>query len=264
MTIKKKVNKKKKFIYRIKNSNLIGSFSSEQIEKDNNTYNNIIQYSNNKIRKNKSIQNKIINKKNDKANYNKIYYNKMNNNKLNFSHNNNEYLNPDTTQRRKISINRIKTSLLKKFELFKRIDKKDNNILVYMKGFKKHFGIEENCPLCITRIKNVQKRMKLLSSNNNKLEKYCNNNYLKNSKKNINFNDLEEEIENKEFHKFFINDLSKRKINYEDYLFNRKILFNNQINKSEREQYSMSLPKNTKIQKNSKSLFPILYDYFKT
>ena len=196
------MKKKKKHI---KDINHISSFSSERTDKIEKINKININTKNNKFRNN-STQNVMINRNNDNLNYTKRFHKK-----------NITSFNSETFSQQNIPFK--KTSLLKK-EICKRISKKDNNILVYIKGFKKHYGKEENCPLCITRADNATKRIKLLSANNKNFNNYCNHNNsnrcYKNNK-NI-FNELQDEIDNKEFHQFFIYELNKNE-NDDEILF---------------------------------------------
>ena len=105
--------------------------------------------------------------------------------------------------------------------------------------------------------------MKLLSSENNNINNHYNNSYYKNSKNNINFNDLQDEINSKEFHNFFLKELNRNKNNDDEILFGKKVIFNKQKKKSNISQYSMSLHINkNKLQQNKKTIFPIIYNYF--
>ena len=251
------IKKKKKNLYGINGINDINGikdishkrcFSFKETDNCNKTSNTNIKKYQNKF-KNKSTQHNIINKKKDLNNIN----NKYSNSNINITS-----FNSDVTTNQ----NRIKSSFLKN-EIYKRINKKDNNILVYIKGFKKHFGKEENCPLCITRENNATKRLKILSLNNNNFDNLNNISYNKKYRSNINFYDLQDEIDNKEFHNFFIKELNKNKYIDDEILFKKDII-NKQKKRPSNSQYSMSLPINSKIKQDKKELFPVIYNYFES
>ena len=199
--------------------------------------------------------------------------NKNNNNDLKYNNNKNEIINitsfnSDRATKKNISfhhmqkINRMKSCFLKKAEFFKRIIKKDNNALVHIKGFKKHFGKEEDCPICITRENKATKRMKILSFNNKCFNNRNNTSYNKKIKNNINFNDLQDDINTKEFHNFFINEINKNNNHDGDILF-KKIVFNKLKKKPSFSHFSISpLSLNNKTSQDQKNLFPVIYNYF--
>ena len=244
--------KKKKNIKKIKYTNFISSLSSERIDKINTTSTNFKKY----IKmKNKSSQN-IINRNNDNLNFSKIY-----------GHKNITSFHSDLTSRQKMPVhisklNLIKESSLKKKELFKRINKKDNNIWVYINGFKRHFGKEENCPLCISRENNAEKRVKLLYENNNNFNSYCIKH--KTYKNNINFSNLQDEINDNEFHKYFIKELNRNKKNDDEILLNKKVKFNKKKKKDNIRNYSMSLHLNSKMVQDKKGAFPVIFNYLES
>ena len=243
--------KKKKIIPGINKLNQINSLYFDKTYKNNSETN---RFKN----RTKSTQNNF--NRNDELNsYN---YNSL----INF--------NSDSTQRQKQStqrqkmplhlskIEKLKISILKKNSLYKRINKKDNNVLVHINGFKKHYGREENCPICITRDNIATRRVKLLSANNINFNNYYNYTCHKNCHNNK-LQLLQDEISSQEFNKFFTNIL-KKKNNDDDILFHKKTSYNKEKNKLHKSQYSMSLSIRKNINKNNRIRFPVIYNYFES
>ena len=105
--------------------------------------------------------------------------------------------------------------------------------------------------------------MQLLSSENNNSNNNYNNSFYKNSTNNIKVYNLQEEINSKEFHNFFLKELNKNKNKDDEILFGKKFVFNKQKKKLNSSKYSMSLHINiNKIHQNKKTIFPIIYNYF--
>lgn len=244
--------KKKKNIQKIKDTNYISSLSSERIEKINTTSTNFKNY----IKLKKQSDKNIINRNNDHLNYTK---------KCEHKHTNNINLDTTTRQKNPFEISKLdllKASLLKKKGLYKRINKKDNNVLVYIKGFKKHFGKEENCPICILRESKAEKRVKLLSATTKNRFNSCTNIKYKNYK-NINFSELQDEINGTEFHEFFISELNRNKNSDNEILLKKKVNFSKKKNK-DKWNNSMSLYLNSKIAQEKKKSFPVIFNYLES
>ena len=244
--------KKKKNIQKIKDTNYISSLSSERIEKINTTSTNFKNY----IKLKKQSDKNIINRNNDHLNYTK---------KCDHKHTNNINLDTTTRQKNPFEISKLdllKASLLKKKGLYKRINKKDNNVLVYIKGFKKHFGKEENCPICILRESKAEKRVKLLSATTKNRFNSCTNIKHKNYK-NINFSELQDEINGTEFHEFFISELNRNKNSDNEILLKKKVNFSKKKNK-DKWNNSMSLYLNSKIAQEKKKSFPVIFNYLES
>ena len=207
----------------------------------------------------------------NKSSHNNNYFINRNNDIFIISCNNfnkkNKYSFNKTSQRNhlsKIEGIKIKKNLLKMNDLNKTSKKINNDIFVHLHEFKKHFGKEEHCPLCINRENNGIKTLKKLSSAKIDLRSYNNNTYYK--KYNRHFNILNDGKYNEEFHNNFINELNKNNKN-ETALFDKKIFFikenkkhNNNCNNN--NCHSLSLPIKKSIKTGKQSLFPIIYNYF--
>ena len=159
-------------------------------------------------------------------------------------------------------IEKLKISILKKNSLYKRINKKDNNVLVHINGFKKHYGREENCPICITRDNIATKRVKILSANNINFNN-CYNYTCHKKHHNNNLQLLQDEISNKEFNNFF-NNILKKKNKDDEILFPRKTSYKKEKSKLRKGQYSMSLSVRKNINEDNRIRFPVIYNYFES
>ena len=208
-----------------------------------------------KIIKKKKIQNinKILNinklynsiDSNDMSNHNLKKIKDNTNNKIYDNHNDITRFNSYSSRRKNTpfrlsKIERIKCALLKNKVLIKTINKKDNNLLVHIEGFKKHYGSEEKCPLCCKRVNDGIKKKD--STTINKI--HIKNN---NIKQNVH--------ENQESNIFFQNNIKKKK--KENITFNsEKKIFGSYAS------YSLSSPFCNKKKQEKRKDFPVIFNYY--
>ena len=145
-------------------------------------------------------------------------------------------------------------SKIERMKLMKKkiLVKKDNNLLVVMKGFKKHYGIEENCPICVKRIYDVKKNLQTPKQFN-----YCfNSTFYNGFKKNIGLDDLEKNRGNSTFYK------NKLKKNVDENSLFKNFSFQRGKNTKDDHSNSSLSPILINDKKGNKTIFPIIYNYF--